>query len=541
MRLLYGPSGPERPFEQPPAGERAFSGDYWGACSLETFADVGGLVYTHEDAGGWLAYLQQFQQENFWFKDGNVKVWKYEETYDNWQDTYGLDAVLAFYHSGHGNMAGDGTFEAPLGGSWDGRTWAFSRDMRLGNEQANYVFWSTCLSLRVLDGHNPIRTWQPANLGFRMLFGFETVSWDDPNYGKNFWNHWKGGESLSTAWLNASWDIAHDQAPSVVAVGADATEAQDRLFNERNLTWSHASTAWWWWRWYNAATAPGELRVLNLDLPSNLVVAELRPHEAGEEQIRGVLRQFGIDAEPPDEVKATQDGILAFPVGEARVTFGPAGAYEVRLARPNRGNRTQMATEQAIDEATRAIERYGLNEEVELAPDRVRVEAEAGASVDSPDSIEGPFVTQTTVQFRQLINGLPVVTPNAGLTQVSLDNDGTVTAVRVLTRPVERLVDRPKNTVTEPPAEPAAANEAQPQPAPVSIERALADAWSRQLGAWTVDGRGAPVTVNIVPGSTEVGYDLRGNEAVLVVQRSVELDLGQGMRKRYRLVAPLVQ
>jgi len=142
--------------------------------------------------------------------------------------------VLAVYHSGHGGMGTDGKFYAPLGYNWGGQgTTAISDRMRVGNEQVNYLFWSTCESLRVLAGHSPIRTWQPANLGFRMLFGFETTSWDDPNYGKFFWEEWKKGISLSSACLDASWTIAHDQAPSVVACGSNESETRDRVFNER--------------------------------------------------------------------------------------------------------------------------------------------------------------------------------------------------------------------------------------------------------------------------------------------------------------------
>ena len=65
--------------------------------------------------------------------------------------------------------------------------------MRLGNEHLRYLFWSTCLSLRVFDGQNPIRTWHDANLGMRMIFGFETVSWDSGDYGKFFWEEWIRG------------------------------------------------------------------------------------------------------------------------------------------------------------------------------------------------------------------------------------------------------------------------------------------------------------------------------------------------------------
>ncbi len=114
----------------------------------------------------------------------------YEEAFDNWQDTYGTDAVVAFYHSGHGNMDGNGVFKAPLGSKWDNRDWAFSNRMSLGNETVRYLFWSTCFSLRVFGAHNPIRTWHNVNQGFRMLFGFETTSVDNPNYGKFFWEEW---------------------------------------------------------------------------------------------------------------------------------------------------------------------------------------------------------------------------------------------------------------------------------------------------------------------------------------------------------------
>src|SRR5215207_11407222 len=129
-------------------------------------------------------------------QDGNVQVWAYEEDFDNWEETYGLDSVLAVYHFGHGGMDGNGVFFAPLGGTWDNRSDALSTNMRLGNEVVNYVFWSTCWSLRVKDGHNPIRTWHDSNLGFRMLFGFETTSVDDGDYGRFFWEEYNRPKSV---------------------------------------------------------------------------------------------------------------------------------------------------------------------------------------------------------------------------------------------------------------------------------------------------------------------------------------------------------
>ena len=40
-----------------------------------------------------------------------------------------------------------------------------------------------------------------------MIFGFETVSVDSPDYGKKFFQKWNSnGNKLSKAWLDASWD-----------------------------------------------------------------------------------------------------------------------------------------------------------------------------------------------------------------------------------------------------------------------------------------------------------------------------------------------
>src|SRR6185295_9047992 len=118
-----------------------------GAFSMETFCDVGGLSLTHDDAQGFLNWLGRYNiGANFWFRDSGVKVWEYYETYDNWQDTYGIDADLVSYHSGHGGMDANGVFYAPMGAAWAGNDCtAISSNMGLGNEYLKYMFWSTCL------------------------------------------------------------------------------------------------------------------------------------------------------------------------------------------------------------------------------------------------------------------------------------------------------------------------------------------------------------------------------------------------------------
>jgi hypothetical protein len=42
-----------------------------------------------------------------------------------------------------------------------------------------------------------------------------------------------------------------------------------------------------------------------------------------------------------------------------------------------------------------------------------------------------------------------------------------------------------------------------------------------------------------VPGSTEIGYAVRGNVAALVARKAIEVDFGSGYRKRYWVEAEI--
>ena len=123
------------------------------------------------------------------------------------------------------------------------------------------------------------------------------------------------------------------------------------------------------------------------------------------------------------------------------------------------------------------------------------------------------------------IRGGTACTPGAGEVRVTIDNDGTVTNVQSSVRPVARLHDRPRNTTNAPLQEGPIAR------ADVSddggYERLLAAEWRKRLAAWVVRGE-APAQYTIVPGSTEIGYDIRGNQAIIVARRAIEVDLGRG-------------
>jgi hypothetical protein len=512
------------------AGEARGGTHTVGAFSIETFCDQGPLSYTHEDAQGFLQWLGSFGvARNFWFADAGVKVWAYYEDYDNWQDTYGIDADLITYHSGHGGMGGDGVFYAPMGAAWAGNDCtAVSSNMAVGNEYCRYLFWSTCFSVRVLDGHSPIRTWGGPNRGLRMILGYETTSIDSPNYGKFFGNHWNAGESISTAWLNASWDISHNQAPSAAAWGANAQEAQNRCFNERFFEWGTVNTAWMWWRWYYAAAA---VRELNQDVPDQRMMARLAPLDA--RSARAAAEAFGFDASA-----LSRNGMGAtVEDGRRRLTLGPDGGLVAQLAKPNLENRTPLDPHAAQSVAVEAVHRYGLDVEGPMVLDRVVNVNEAGAATDDADNVRGPYQTGTIVQYRQTISGIPVITPGAGTIQVHVDNDGVATSVTSRTRMVDDLTEFSSNGPAREPAPPG--GDASEGSEDVDVERLLARAFSDRLRRIAASAGDMPSGFYIVPGTTEVGYDIEGETASLVAQREVELDFGGGIKKRYLLKARL--
>ncbi|NBO66601.1 MAG: hypothetical protein EBU88_17450, partial [Acidobacteria bacterium] len=411
----------------------------YGFCSIETFCDQGSLSLTHDDVDGFYKYVSKFTAPNFWYKDAGVKPWIYYEQYDNWQDTYGADAVRVFYHSGHGGMGADGTFYLPMGADWGGLgCTATSSNMRLGNETLRYLFWSTCLSLRISGGQSPIRTWNAANLGLRMIFGYETTSYDNANYGRFFFEEWNKNKSFSQAFLDASWRIAHDQAPSVVACGATQDEAKNRLFNERTFYAGSVSKNWWWWRWYNATLA----REVTTSLPASLQFAELSPLVLS---ASALFDRFGVRGPVAD------DGSSVFAEGAQSFARSADGSFSITLAAPNLENTAELAVSSARAAADRLIARLALSADQPLVLDRIIRSQAAGGSNQGSGELAGSRTTETVVQYRQTIAGLPVISQDSGALRVAIDNDGNVVRVEGKLRQVADLIDQGRRT---PPQQP---------------------------------------------------------------------------------------
>lgn len=366
-----------------------------------------------------------------------------------------------------------------------------------------------------------------------MLFGFETTSVDDPNYGKFFWEEWRKGKSFSQAWLDASWRISHFQAPSATACGANADEAKNRVFNERFFYPDSVNRNWWWWRWYSAAR---EARTPQRQVPASLLVARLQPVEARSQSARDLANRFGIEV-PIGDVQRASNVSFRVIQGDQRIAYSADGAIDVQLAKANALNYSPLAGEEVSRLAREAIGHYGLNQNVSLTFDRMFLWSEAGGTDQGTGRLEGPYTTGATVQFRQLINGLPVLNPEKGVVRIGLDNDGTVTDVHSSVYPIDFLTERTSEETPSPPP-PGAIPVQERGPESNGYERALSVELSKRLAAWTVSGRPL-LSYATVPGSTEIGYEIRGREAVVVARSLVEVDFGNGYRKQYWLTSPL--
>ncbi|MGP3775196.1 DUF6345 domain-containing protein [Streptomyces sp. SDT5-1] len=542
MRMIYADRGPS-PLEtgKPGATDRDSTFGWWGAFSIQKFVNQNPLSHTHEDATGWLAYLQQFYDRNFWFADSGVQVWAYEETYDNWQDRYGVDAVVAVYHSGHGGMDGNGVFFAPLGAKWDNRSDAISNRMAFGNEKANYVFWSTCNSLRVLDGHSPVRTWAGPNLGSRMIFGFETTSIDSGDYGKKFWEKWRAGQTFCDAWLNASWDIYHGQAPSVCATGSTQAEAQNRLNSERNFYREHVPDNWYAWRWYYAREG---LRDPLTQAPQTPQIVQLAPRDPSEE-LAGLGELAHFPAAALQEVQVERQGVLSASSGDRYVSTAPQAVRWVKLAEANHRNTRQLPTDRAVEIARRFAEEHA--DGAELVVDGVHDLMQNSGKKDG-SQIGEPVSLQTHVTFRQAFDGVPVITPGRGEFRVALDNDGTVVQATLSTRRPTGETRTPASAVAPPSGQ---GQQALASPGSRDPRQALDEAQQRRISHLTAmaadSERSAAeieeqLEVRDVPGSLEVGYEIEGNEAYPAARKLIEIGSRDGMFKKLRWVnAPLAR
>ena len=474
---------------------------YAGA-SIQVFPNGDSELSTpHGDVADFLAYVGQFNTVNFHAQDEDVREWRYNRAYDNWQDRLGIDSVRVFYHNGHSTTKDNGHFIASLGRKWDNTFQANSTRMSPGDERLRYLFWASCNSVRMSGGHNPWRTWNEANKGLRMIFGFDSVSWDEPGYASGFFREWNSGKSFSQAWIDGSLAIRTDQRPSIAACGATAEEAQDRLWNERKFFGGRVSDDWYWWRW------AGEIVlevVLVLEPPRSPSVVGLERRRFTADTAARLADRWGVrpvlaSANDPDE-RAEAAG------REPRLVLARDGSYRIQLAEPDRT--AEAADPDTIVAAARgAIENLGRD--IELEFEGLTSAQHSGASRDGEET--RPRVDEFAAHFRQRADGQRMVKGREGRVSVSLDPTGRVFAISDSTIPViERL-------------------EAQPiEEGASGLDERLDEAVNREVRR--LEAAGAQVA--ILSNGREYGYRVHGDLAVTVARQDIEISTGEFTKRR---------
>ncbi|KUL38897.1 hypothetical protein ADL22_16745 [Streptomyces sp. NRRL F-4489] len=501
---------PSVPVATDPLFEPGITGGYVGAFSVtrSLCAPDDDLEYPGPEVDALAASLRV--PLTFSFKDAEV----YGVLYHDPGRPNGIDTNVVSYHAGHGGTDDEGVYAAIL--YHQGDCGAYSDLMAIGARRCRYVFWSTCNSTLIKGPYTPWRTWRPANHGFRMIFGYETSCSDDPGYGAAFVRNARWGFCFSVAFLLAAWDADPGQIPVATACGAEPPETHERLWREKVFSAEAVDPEVWEWV---SLEEVARLHEPNLVYPPTLQIAVLDPGFAFPPA--ALARRFAIDP----ETLHLEDSRLVAADGGRRLTMEQSGRWCVHLAELAdhiEYGGPQLPDEQALALAEQALREFDLPLSLYRA-ERIAHLYEDTSRVSIPPPYR-PAHRATLVEFRQLIEHLPVVTPDAGTFQVIVAADGTVTSIVSSFRRVMGMSDQPVSG--PPPIGLPDPEEALQRELQLLLERLDFDA--DRLGA-----------VTVVPGTSEIGYDIQGNHAVLVAQRRVELTSSNGVTKRHLLKAVL--
>lgn len=528
----------------------AGSEDRYGAHSIQVFPSMGAagnLHQTHADARGFMEWYGNWNRGNFWYTDAGVKVWAYEEAFDNWQDSYGMDAVVVFYHSGHGGMNNAGVFFAPLGGTWDNRINALSSNMVIGNEQLKYLFWSTCQSLKIPDiadvnpdRLSPISTWHGPNRGLRMIFGFQSNSVDNPDYGKNFGNNWNAGQKFSEAWINASWAISQNQIPTVCAMGATREEADNILYNERLFQWGAVAKNWYSWRW-GGFVRPVFQNADRQEMPKKPDVLLFENAGFDQKRTAALCKKLGFSEKELVSFGIERSGNIVASGKEKQLTVDTEGRITAVLGATNYKNTTALSQDKAISMAEKAITELKFKGNgVDLVFDSLRIDkGQAGTSKGS-GTIEDAYITDTTVIFRQVHQGIRSINNNHGLVMLSYDNDGKLTRIHNSTKKIIGVNSKSQAHINDP-IKGKKVNKVE-----LLSDLNLNEKLRQKL--MSLDGQEFATSRNNSPIGAEIieakeGFDFSGTTGELVAHREYSVEKGesdgQSFAKVYKVRVPL--
>jgi hypothetical protein len=221
---------------------------------------------------------------------------------------------------------------------------------------------------------------------------------------------------------------------------------------------------------------------------------------------------------------------------------GQDGRFDAQLAKPNLDNHTQLDGNKVQKIAENLLSDQAISQGIKLEFDNIRYENACSGSTLGSGEIGTPYITGTTLEFRQVISGFKTINGDAGVVRVSVDNDGKITHIHNSTKEVVGLSSRSKSSPNTAPKDPNGVETRGDLGVDIEAE------FLKQLAKITQtnsNGNGTrsletPPTVSSIKQS-EVGYDVSNNYGKLVARRTYELDMGNNFKKMYKVQVPLFE
>jgi hypothetical protein len=372
-----------------------------------------------------------------------------------------------------------------------------------------------------------------------MLFGFETVSVDDPSYGKFFWEEWNKGKSFSQAWLDASWRISNRQSPSVVAAGLNSTEAHSRLFNERLFYPDAVDRSYYWWRWYDGigtrlAVPRGEEKPIK-DLKVALFDKNHNPLTAS---VKSAISDLGISKTVFENPWTNASGNNYYGDKKKLITVTPEGFINVQFKNHNYENFSPISQRTAVAKAEEFVKSLNLKD-VELKATHTYNGYACSGTTKGSGRIDDTKTVETVIEFRQYINGVPVINAGSGKVRITIDNDGRITNANIAVKPVKGFESslEGKKQPTDPSLTKAVKKDL--IESPELRNRAFNDILNNTRNEKANSAIFKEQKVDII--RDKVGYDINGDYGSITAHREVEISYPDSLSKRLKLRLPIVE
>ena len=252
-----------------------------------------------------------------------------------------------------------------------------------------------------------------------------------------------------------------------------------------------------------------------------MLIAELAPFEVNRAKIASIADQLGFSSKAFNGFGISKEGTYLMDEGEKKITVNQQGHFNAKLANINFENRNRLDQNKARQTAEQYIREH-VGKDAELQYSTTRLGKTCGGSTKGSGHLDKEYVTDTTIEFRQVINGIPVINTDNGIVRVTIDNDGTVTNFHNSVKTVRKLSNKPKQMGIDPNRNGHA------------LDAQAADTeklFRHKLAAYKTEST-KPIT-------DEVGYDVSGLHGSIAAKREYEVTFEDDLKKLVQVTVPV--